>query len=49
MLIALSMSASDQPEKVSFAASIEQVHNLTVILPQRMHGIKPSKEANPVR
>jgi hypothetical protein len=39
VLIARSSSTSDQADKVSFASSIEHVHNFTVILPHRMQGM----------
>jgi len=39
VLIARSNSSSDQAENASFASSIEHVHNFTVTLPHRMHGM----------
>jgi hypothetical protein len=39
VLIARSSSTFDQAENASFASSIEQVHNFTVILPHRMQGM----------
>ena len=41
VLMACSISTSDQAENASLACSIEHVHNFTVILPHRMQGMIP--------